>query len=234
MKSKYSIVFLGKGMNYGGWDYLIQWAEEHGVRAYIFERHEEVTGTYDLGILLGYNRIIPSCVLECSQKGFLLFHSSDLPQGRGWAPIYYTIFKGLPLVQTMLYASERVDQGKMIAKAFYELSGAELENEVRLIDDVMTRKLLDECLLELLQRNLEGRAQDESDATWWARRHPVDSEIDINKPLAAELGKIRGLPSSAPAYFQSCGRKFYITLSSDEKLPFNEADIRIEKYYRDE
>lgn len=227
-----SLILIGKGLNESGWERVVPVIEANACSWQITENHQVIKGDFDLGVLLGYNKIVPEDVLNIPRYGFILFHSSNLPKGRGWAPIYNTIVRELPLVQTLLFVTPDVDSGNIIAKAKYLLQGNETEREVRMIDDLMTLCLLEESLKPLLRGEITGISQNENDATWWRRRAPEDSVVDLNRALIELVDHLRALPKSAPAFFDYKGRRFYLTVKpADGTREIDKNKITIDRFY---
>ncbi len=229
------IVLLGRGLNLAGWEPIETLLVTRGLRFFRITRHEElrhIDRKLDLGVLLGYSHIVPADCLKRPKHGFILFHSSDLPQGRGWAPIYNTITRKLPLTQTLLFATANIDSGPIIAKASHPLEGKELEQEVRYIDDQLTLALLKDALEPILSGDVRPCDQNEAEATRWPRRCPADSAVDARKPLEQLIDHIRALPPQADAFFDYQGRRFYITLKTrDEPKSFSPELITITRNY---
>ena len=230
--SAIQVILLGKGLNSGSWAPVCSLLEKKGIGFTISGNHNELRKGPDLGIILGYDRIIPSEVLARPRLGFILFHSSDLPRGRGWAPIYNTVTANLPLTQTLLFASEEVDAGPVIAKATYPLEGNEMEAEVRKFDDGLTLALLDDVLDPLLKGKVQGIEQDHSQATWWRRRVPEDSEVRLEASISESFDHIRGLPRSAPVVFSHRGRRFKVMIEPmDPGKTFDPENVRIQRFF---
>ena len=69
------------------------------------------TDDFDLIILWSYRKIIKN--IE-NKNNIILFHSTDLPKGKGWAPIYYSIFNNEKFFTISgITASNKVDSGKI-------------------------------------------------------------------------------------------------------------------------
>jgi len=226
-----NLAFLGRGLNLCGWDPLQEIAASKGHACTVFERHEDILGAFDLGVLLGYDHIVPEETLDLPEYGFVLFHSSDLPEGRGWAPLYNTIVGDLPLTQTLLYAAPEPDAGSLIAKARYDLRGDETEREVRRVDDALTLALLDGTLDDILAGEVEGVPQDGTKATWWERRRPEDSAISVTDRIVDVFDHLRALPASAPAFFEHRGRRFYLELTAEDEMQKPLGQFELERYY---
>lgn len=227
------VSLLGKGLTAEGWEPVVNRLEEWGYDYRIYRDHNDIDEPCRLGIILNYSSIVPRDILEIPTRGFILFHSSDLPKGRGWAPIYNTMTRGLPLVQTMLYATEQVDAGPMIAKARYPLRGTELENEVQEFDDELTIILVENCLRDVLDNDVSGKEQLEKKATYWEKRSPSDSEIDVECTIGDVVDHLRAVPDEAPPFFKYEGRSFKIQLTPMEPRPieFDPQRVTLERYY---
>ena len=232
MSGKSLITLLGKGFNNGTWNPLVEFFDQRKLTYEMHHTHESVKKECALGILLGYSRVVPASVLDKAQVGFVVFHSSDLPQGRGFAPIYNTISRNMPLTQTLCFAAVEVDCGNVIAKARYKLHGDELEDEVRLIDDHLTMFLIEDALNPLLSGQVEGVPQEHDKASWWSQRTPDESGIDPKTQIAKYFDHLRALPTTAPAFFEYRGRKYFLRLEASNPIrPFDPTIVMLERYY---
>jgi len=228
-----TIALVGDGLRFADWDSIVDRLDSWGYEHRVFSDHESMEDEYRLGIILNYNRILPQSKLELAEDGFILFHSSDLPKGRGWAPIYNTMVRDLPLVQTMLFVEEDVDSGPMIAKAKYPLEGIELEHEVRRIDENLTIALIDSCLRDIIETEIQGKSQSDEDATYWERRYPEDSKVILSDSLESIVDHLRAVPDEAPGFFEYRGRKFAIEISDlgTSRVEFESGNVSLEKFY---
>ncbi|WP_338668951.1 formyltransferase family protein [Pseudodesulfovibrio methanolicus] len=226
------IQLLGKGLNQDGWKPVIVLLESLGAACTVHEDHTTLDPSGDMIVLLGYDRMVPESLVAAPRLGTVLFHSSDLPEGRGWAPIYNTMIRGLGLTQTMLYAVEAADAGPIVAKARYPLAGNEIESEVRRIDDRLTLRMLETVLPDLLQGRVEGAVQDEGAATYWPRRTPEESRVTEDMSISDLLRHLRALPESAPAFIFIGARRFQLRLAAAEAgETFDPDRVVIERYY---
>jgi methionyl-tRNA formyltransferase len=227
-----SIILLGKGLNKNGWKPLQDFFTSKNLHCEMHSTHETILQKCTIGILLGYSCIIPASVLNMAKFGFVVFHSSDLPEGRGFAPIYNTITRNMNLTQTLCFASEEVDSGNIIAKVRYALYGDELEDEVRLIDDHLTMCLMKDALYPLLSGQVTGSSQEHHDVSWWSRRRPEESKIDPNLQITKLFDHLRALPATAPAFFEHRGRKYFLHLEASEPLRnFDIKKMTMERHY---
>jgi hypothetical protein len=65
-----------------------------GVRVTVGEDFPAHPEDHDLVVLWSIRRLVPRAA-GC--RNAIVFHSSDLPRGRGWAPVYHAIASGLEL-----------------------------------------------------------------------------------------------------------------------------------------
>lgn len=216
-----SIALLGKGLNNSTWKPIIDFLKKNSISPKLLSSHLELDNSFEFAILLGYDKIIPEEYLSKVKYGLILFHSSDLPKGRGWAPVFYTMNNEKKLVQTMLYAGKEADLGNVLAKAYYSLDGNEIEAEVKHYDDELTLLLIENFLIEIFEKKPIGTKQNIENATWWAKRRPKDSEISSEAKVSEIFDKLRSVPKSAPCFFTHKGRTYKIELSN-----LNEEDYK--------
>ena len=75
--------------------------------------------SFDLIIPWSYQKIIKNLN---QSNNIVIIHSSELPFGRGWAPIYYSIKEGqLNYVISCIFATDEVDRGDIIVRASFPI-----------------------------------------------------------------------------------------------------------------
>jgi methionyl-tRNA formyltransferase len=216
------IGLLGKGLNFRGWKPLVSILNKKGLPYSYLSAHSEICSQHDLVVSLGYAKIIPEDFLLRPKNGLVVFHSSDLPRGRGWAPLYYTIVNhDSHLVQTLFYADKGVDSGHLIAKARYPVEEWMTLKDLRRIDDRLTCILFKNYIGRLVTQKLSGTRQNEAHATYNAKRTPAHSLIDPQRSLADLYPILRGLPEKLPAFFNHKGITVQINLKIKSQFKFN-------------
>jgi methionyl-tRNA formyltransferase len=74
-------------------------------------------GCPDLCLCGGWSQIIDKRVLDIPDRGFLGFHSSRLPEGRGGAPVNWSLIDGADEVWiSLFYYEPGVDAGDVLAQ----------------------------------------------------------------------------------------------------------------------
>lgn len=197
--------------------WLEKWKASHGKNHNIdlLYKKEHLKGG-DILFLISCSEIItPEQRLKFSTT--LVIHASDLPKGRGWSPYIWEIVNGASqLTISLLEADDRVDSGDIWKKVLIEIPKTALYSEInrRLFDAEL--KLMDFAVENYGQ--VQPQKQDELDeVTYWPKRRPEDSELDITKTIDAQFDLIRVCdPDRFPAFFYKNGKKFYLTLTSED------------------
>ena len=135
----------------------------------------------DICICPGWHQIIDPSVLEIPTNGFLGFHSSDLPRGRGGAPINWSIIHGENEISVCLFRyTPGVDAGEIVAR---EAVPAENRDDVSTVIDrlaVAACDALDSVREEIEDGRVETTPQKDEEATYRPRRQPQDGIVDWN------------------------------------------------------
>ena len=183
----------------------------------------ECPAQYRMIVLWNLRRIIRDLP---ATSNFVVFHSSDLPKGRGWAPIYHSLADGHEEhVITAILAAPKVDAGDVIAKARFHIQPCHVADTLREIDEEVC-VMLAVAILDRFGAGPIKATPQRGEATYYTRRLPSDSAVDIRLPLAELIPHIRACGRSHPAYFDWQGCRYRITLTP-EQTPIFPDDLRI-------
>tara|TARA_Y100000996_G_scaffold311061_1_gene247477 strand:+ start:1617 stop:2282 length:666 start_codon:yes stop_codon:yes gene_type:complete len=164
---------------------------------------------FDLIIPWNYKKIIKDYKL----KNVVIFHSSDLPKGKGWAPIFNVFYKELDeYVISAILLDEEVDSGNIIAQARFKMRNTYTAEFIRKIDDEVTIMMISKILKKMKKKVLTGAKQDKKQETFYARRYPKDNELNVNSTLASLVPFLKGCEKSHPSFFYYKGDKFIISI----------------------
>jgi len=168
---------------------------------------------------LGCSRVVPESVLARHRRN-LVVHASDLPRGRGWSPLTWSILAGENRIPVCLFeAVGEVDAGPVIYREWLECEGHELIDELRTALGAMSVELCTRFLDEA--EPPEGRPQS-GEPTWLPRRRPEDSVIDPERSLAEQFDLLRVVDNDRyPAFFDWRGHRYRLRI---DKLDPDEAD----------
>lgn len=215
------IGLLGKGLNSGGWARVQEILCSKAIACETIADHRAISAEHACVLSIGYSRIIPRECLDKPRNGVIVFHSSDLPRGRGWAPLYYTLVGHHRfLTQTMFYADEGVDSGDIIAKARYPLDKLVDLTAAREIDDHLTCLLVERFIDDVVKTRMPGTPQNHDEATYFERRRPPDSRISPESRLVDLVDVLRALPPDAPAFFEIDGARVQVRMLIEQRCVF--------------
>ena len=194
-------------------DYLNNWIESNNVHNEITLVHNKTDlSKGDILFLISCHEIIPKKIRDCYKKT-LLIHASDLPKGKGWSPHVWDIINGSDrLTLSLLKAEDKLDSGEIYKKIQIDIEKHELWNEIN-------HKLFEAeiSLMEYAVKsfdNLLGEVQiEDQDSSYYSKRIPNDSLIDVNLSIKEQFNKIRVMdPFRYPAFFELNGFKYKLII----------------------
>jgi methionyl-tRNA formyltransferase len=197
---------------------------QHPVNAYLQSWALAQAGTHEVEIIHSTKQInggdmlfLISCseIISASKRGqykfCLLLHASDLPKGRGWSPYIWEVVKGAEFITLCLLEVEsKIDSGRIWKKTsivvpkdalWYEINHLLFTAEVEMI-----------IYAGLHFAKVQPQTQVNTDqATYFPKRTPIDSKIDVNKSIAEQFNLIRVCdPQRFPAYFDHLGKRYLL------------------------
>ncbi|MGI0057294.1 MAG: hypothetical protein ACREAK_07970 [Nitrosarchaeum sp.] len=175
------------------------------------------TKDYDLVILWNYRKILKN--IE-NKKNIVIFHSSDLPYGKGWAPIYYSIIEENEFYTISgILAYEEVDSGDVIIKAKFKIKENYTADIIRKWDTEICMMLIKKILKRFDGKKIVGSKQ-VGISTYHERRKPEDNIINFNSKISEVINHLRACEKRNPAFFYYNKTKYLITIEPEVKPEF--------------
>lgn len=176
--------------------------------------HNEIK-TGDVLFLLSCEKIL-SKELMSLHKHNLVIHESDLPKGKGWSPVTWQILEGQKIIPVTLFeAVEGVDAGPIYLQENIEFNGLELIDEIRFKQGEKTIELAYNFVKNY--RGIKSKSQ-EGESTFYKRRRPEDSRIDIEKSVREQFNLLRVCDNERyPAFFEIDGQRFILKIFKEGK-----------------
>ena len=175
----------------------------------------------DLVIMCGWRQIISKELLSIPRLGWIGFHPTMLPKGRGPAPIINSILSGWKESGvTMFYLSEGLDDGDIVGQQKFIIDEHDSASDVyeKVIDS--GEKLIKQFLPLLIKNKAPKVKQNESLATVFKKPTLKENQIDFSKDSIENIyRKVRAL--SKPyrgAYVKLGNEKLIIWNASREML----------------
>jgi methionyl-tRNA formyltransferase len=143
----------------------------------------------------------------------LVVHESNLPQGKGWSPLTWQILEGKSRIPVTLFeAEDNVDSGPIYAQRWIEFEGHELIGELRASQASATIELCRWFVDSYPESVLQAREQ-QGNESFYSRRSPKDSRLDLNKTLAEQFNHLRVADNDRyPAYFEIGSRRYELQI----------------------
>ena len=175
--------------------------------------------------LQSFNLIIPWSYQKIirgfkQSNNIVIIHSSELPHGRGWAPIYYSIKEGQPShVISCILAIDKVDKGDIIIKASFpilpEYTATFLRKVDREISLLLIKKISDKWPNGKIITSKQQGAE-----SYRSRRYLGDNEIKTSNTLESLLPHLRAVENDKPAFFYYKDIKYLISISPQNEPEF--------------
>jgi methionyl-tRNA formyltransferase len=164
--------------------------------------------------VIGWSWLIPPPVLDLPARvagaaerhaeghGVVGMHPTLLPEGRGRAPIPWTIIKGLHRSGLSVFRlEESADTGGIVLQLPLDVGPRDTSSLLfRRFSDLhaVAGYRLGQLMID---RAVAATAQDEARASVWPARRPADSEIAWTAPVAEVDGLVRALTPPYPSAF---------------------------------
>lgn len=155
----------------------------------------------DVVFAVGLSQLLSKKVLEIPAKCCIGFHPTNLPKGRGRAPLAWLVLNESSGAATFFQMSENADDGPIFAQSEFPI----LENDY--VSDVEQRMLehidicLDEWLPKLRIGQWEQTKQAEEEATYYGKRTPEDGWINWTRPVQEIYSLIRASSQPHPGAY---------------------------------
>lgn len=164
----------------------------------------------DLIVVAAYGKILQKDLLEIPPAGCINIHASLLPKYRGAAPVHRAVEHGeMQTGVTLMYMSEGLDEGDLIAKAALPIAGMNTgqvtERLARFGADLLIREL------PSILAGCAGRVpQDHRDATYASQVDKAEGHIDFTADAKRIVCKIRAMTPAPGAYTTFAGERLGI------------------------
>ena len=181
----------------------------------LFYKHTEIIDSFDIVFILSYHKIIEENYLKLHTRNIII-HASALPKGKGWSPMFWQVLEGKNSIPfSMFEASKGVDNGDIYMQKTLHLTGYELNEELR---DKQASFTIEMCLEFLNNYEKYSSAKKQSgDETFYQKRAPSDSELDINGTIKEQFNLLRICSNDEyPAFFKIDGHKYILKIEKGQ------------------
>jgi len=196
--------------------YIKKWKENNNKHKISIVHSKEELTFGDILFLISCSEIVSKREREAYKKT-LVIHASDLPVGRGWSPHIWEIINGATEITiSLLEAEDKVDTGDIWKKISVPILESAIFDEINELIFNTELELMDFAIMNF--DIVKPKKQLEIGSTYWPKRLPSDSQVDINKSISEQFNLIRVCdPNRFPAFFYKDGEKFNITIKKDNE-----------------
>jgi len=181
----------------------------------LFFNHKEIDKSYEIVFILSYHQIIEEKYLK-RHKHNIIVHESALPNGKGWAPMFWQVLEGKnEITFTMFEASVGVDSGDIYFQRNLILTGYELNHQLR---EKQANMIMTMCIDFIDSYDIFKTSKKQIGIeSFYRKRVPKDSELDINKTIKEQFNLLRIVDNvEYPAFFYIDGHKYLLKIEKDE------------------
>ena len=177
----------------------------------IFYKPSDINEKLDILFILSCHEIVGDKILA-KNKYNLVIHASNLPSGKGWAPLFWQIIEGKNIITfSLIEATLEVDAGPIYLQKDLVLSGFELNREIR---EKQAKLTIDMCL-EFVENvsSMKAPVIQVGEESFYRKRTPADSQLDISKSLEQQFNLLRIVDNDQyPAFFDIGGQRYVIKI----------------------
>lgn len=164
----------------------------------------------DICFLLSCSKIVKRDFLQ-KHRHNIVVHASDLPAGRGFAPLKRQILEGKnDIVLTLFEAVEEVDAGSFYMKECLHFDGTELLNTLQ---KRMAEKINAMCIKYAMAPETYPPIQQQGQESFYPRFTEADDMLDIDKSIKDQFNHFRIADNERyPLWFVYKGKKYVLRI----------------------
>ncbi len=191
-----------------------------------------IDNSFDIVIVSNYDKIISEKYFFLPLKGIVVIHSSDLPKGKGWAPIYNSIANAEnEYVVSLIKIDKKVDSGNILQKIRIKKPKYICNNNLRAIDEEAIIMLVDKFLENLdSYSELIGIEQNEEQSTYYKKRTKFENKLDKDNSLQNQILNILATNNNYASFIDIDGQTIEITAKNKRTYKLGELSFSYEMY----
>ncbi len=170
-------------------------------------------------LVIGLSQLVPADMRALARLGSIGFHPTMLPEGRGRAPVAWTILLDRPAAANLFFLTDEADAGDIIAQRPVEVRPDDYAADLIARTNVVLEDMVADLCPALVAGQVPRTPQDHSRATYYPRRRPEDGLIDWTRPTDEVYRLVRAVSRPYPGAFTFAGgRKLIIWRASPQAV----------------
>ena len=172
--------------------------------------YEKEVSNFDIVFILGYTKILPAEFFERNRLN-LVVHESDLPKGKGFAPVQWQLLEGSSeITVSLIEAVDKVDSGDIFLQKKMNFDGTELYDEIRSKQADTSLDIITDFLKSYPKFT---RRKQEGVETFYPKRTMKDGELEMSKTLEQNFNLLRVSNNEEwPSFFHYRGNKYLLKI----------------------
>lgn len=178
--------------------------------------------TFEIGISMGWQRLIPASVLDKFQYGIYGFHGNSgyLPFGRGRSPLNWSIILGDTRFNLNMFRyDEKADSPNIFATEMFSITPHDDIRTAQYKNMICSKNLIRRLLKAYEEGNITIRQESKDFDSWYEKRTAADGKIDFHGRTREIYNLIRGVAAPFPGAFAFAGEEKVVIW---EAVPFDE------------
>lgn len=159
---------------------------------------------FDIGISMGWQRLIPKSVLDRFAYGIYGFHGNAgyLPFGRGRSPLNWSIILGDTRFNLNLFRyDEKADSPNVFATEMFSITPQDDIRTAQYKNMICSQNLIKKLLAAYKEGNISVRTDSKDFDSWYNKRTAADGKIDFHGRTREIYNLIRGVAAPFPGAF---------------------------------
>lgn len=183
---------------------------------------------FDIGISMGWQRLIPASVLNRFRYGIYGFHGNSgyLPFGRGRSPLNWSIILGDTRFNLNLFRyDEKADSPNVFATEMFSLTPHDDIRTAQYKNMLCSKRLIKKLLEAYKNDNIVIKTASRDFDSWYEKRTAADGKLDFHGRTRELYNLIRGVAAPFPGAFAFAGDMrvtIWEAVPFDEMLDFSE------------
>jgi len=183
----------------------------------------------DAIIVVGYGRIIPQWMLDLPPLGNINLHASLLPKYRGAAPVQWAIARGETVTGvTTMKIDAGLDTGDILLQQEIPINPDDTAETLAPKLAAVGSDLTVKTLHGLQAGSIHPRPQDHAQATLAPILKKEDGLIDLSRPAAEIVNRMRGFQPWPGAYSSFRGKNLQIWKASAFDRALQSSELKVE------
>lgn len=165
---------------------------------------------FDIGISMGWQRLVPKSVLDCFRYGVYGFHGNCgyLPFGRGRSPLNWSIILGDSRFNLNLFRyDENADSPNVFATEMFSITPHDDIRTAQYKNMICSKNLIRRLLKAYQEDNIVIRTESKDFDSWYNKRTAVDGKIDFHARTRDIYNLVRGVAAPFPGAFAMIGEE---------------------------